>query len=243
MSDRNISHPAIDAAHFFGRVLEVGYETDISQCRTALLTRYEGSLSRMSDRFVQLPKTVDTLERSSAEEIDEPLPQLRRVASLLLDVGIDLPLLRLAGLISVASDKESTVDPWYVRRGIDATSRVSYVRRLYNEVGSEGRLALLGRTFLFDMRQASARLAQLVQPRISQADDDWVYIEGSLGPTGQVEIEAYWDGFVSVEIRTANASEFDDAAESLLGEIANLVPQSVANLGNSLLEAVAREGH
>lgn len=242
MSDQKISHPAIDAAHFFGRVLEIGYQTDIGQCRTALLARYEGLLSRVSRRFVVHPKRLETLERSSAEGIEEAMPQLRRVASLLLDVGTDLPVLRLAGLISVASDKETTIDPWFVRRGIDATSRVSYVRQLYNDVGSEGRLAMLARTFLLDLRQASTRLAELVEPRMSEVDDDWVYIDGSLGRNGRVEIEAYWDGFVSIELRTVEASDFIDAAESLLGGIANLVPQSVADLGISLLEAVTREG-
>jgi hypothetical protein len=242
MSDPVAGGSAVDAAHFFTRVLQVGFERDLAECHDALSDRYQGAVSRVELGFIERSVTLDTVERSSAiQEAPEAMPQLERIAGLLLGVGADLPYLRLAGLLKVSSEKRPNEDPWFVQRGIDETSRLSYARRFYDDSASEGNLTVLARTFLVDPIQVAAQLSQLLTPRVVEVDKDWAYLDGSIGSNGQVELETYWDGFASFDIRATSADEFADVASRVLVVLASFVPSPVANIGVALIEAVTRE--
>ena len=242
MSEAIARSPAVDAAHFFTRVLQVGLERDLAECHDALSDRYQEAVSRVEIGFTERSVTLDTIERSSAiQEAPEAIPQLERVAALLLGVGADLPYLRLAGLLKVSAEQLPSEDPWFVQRGIDETSRLSYSRRFYDDSASEGNLTVLARTFLIDPIQVAAQLTQLLNPRVVEVDNDWTHLEGSIGSNGQVELEAYWDGFTSLDIRTGSADEFAEVARQVLLSLASFVPLPVANIGTALIEAVTRE--
>lgn len=112
MSDRIARSPAVDAAHFFARVLQVGLEPDIAECHDALSDRYREAVSRVETGFIERSVTIDTLERSSAiQQAEEPMPQLERIAGLLLGVGADLPYLCRAvkGFVRKTSERRSLV--------------------------------------------------------------------------------------------------------------------------------------
>jgi hypothetical protein len=232
---------SVDAAHFFSRVLQVGRTADIEACRSALLSRFDNSISRAQSWLAKQAKAYGDVILTSEDEPMERVPQLERVASLLLDVGSDLPALRLASLVSVSGDMKRTSDPWFVRREVDETSRLSYARRLYNDAGSSGSLTALARTFSLDPNQLWAQLSRFLVPLTVEANRDWAYVEGTVGRSGQVEIEAYWDGFVSIDLRVTEPAEFDRVSSQLVAAVASLVSRPVLNLGDALLEAVLRE--
>src|SRR5207249_510327 len=131
------------------RVIQIGRAADIVDCRAALLRQFGPSIDKASSHLIEPVKAFREPIDVEAEGLRIVLPQLRRVATLLLGVGEDLPALRLASLMTISRETERD-DLWFLRRDIDETSKVSFARRLYNDAGSEGNLTALARNFLLD---------------------------------------------------------------------------------------------
>ena len=244
MSNPAIYGSAIDAAHFFTRVLQIGLDVDIAQCSAALLDVHGQSVSRVRSTYVERRGKFreESLQAVDFEGARQAKPQLEEVARLLLDVGSDLPLLRLAGLMMVATNRRRQADPWFIQRDLYDGSRLSYVRRLYDDGSSQGHVDILARTFRIDPTMVAARVQEMISPLTSAATNDWAHIEGTFGGAAQVEVELYWDGFVSIELRATDAASFDRITTQLLGAVASFVPVAIPNLGVALMDAVSREG-
>src|ERR1700674_180741 len=118
MFDSTRGMDALDAAHFFSRVLQIGRVADVAECRAALVDRYGVTVSRTQSRMIEPVKAFAEPAVRSEEGTREVTPQLHRVAGLLLDVGEDLLSLRLASLLSVSWESDSSVDPWFVTRRV-----------------------------------------------------------------------------------------------------------------------------